>query len=65
MNAEMAKRRAVFACVQALSQSVAQLPLRLFRRPGRDREYLDEHPAALLIDRPIDFLKLRRRRNET
>jgi len=39
----------VFACVLVLSQSVAQLPLHLFRRSGRDRERLDEHPAALLI----------------
>lgn len=40
---------AVYSCVLVLSQSVAQLPLHLYRREGRDRVRVDEDPLSPLV----------------
>ncbi len=41
---------AVYACVLVLSQSVAQLPLHLYLRTGREREHLTDHYLTLLME---------------
>jgi HK97 family phage portal protein len=44
---------AVYACVRVISESVASLPLILYRRQGRARRRADEHPLyAILHDEP-------------
>lgn len=40
---------AVFACVRLLSQSVASLPCKLYRRDGRARIPASEHPVYRLV----------------
>lgn len=45
-----------FACVRALAEDVAKLPLHLYRRlPDGGRERVIDHPAARVIKRPNDF----------
>lgn len=40
---------AVYACVHAISETVGQLPLKLYRKTGTGREVADEHPLYLLL----------------
>ena len=40
---------AVYACVQAISETVASLPLILFKRNGEDRERATDHPLYRLL----------------
>lgn len=40
---------AVYACVQAVSETVASLPLILFKRAGEDRERAAEHPLYRVL----------------
>lgn len=40
---------AVFACVQAVSETVASLPLILFKRNGDDRERATDHPLYRVL----------------
>lgn len=43
----------VYACVQVLAGSVAQMPLKLYRRLERGKEVADTHPLYFLLhDRP-------------
>ena len=45
-----------FACVRALAEDVAKLPLHLYRRlPDGGRERVVDHPAARVIKRPNGF----------
>lgn len=47
---------AVYACVQALSESTACLPLHVYRRTDTgDRERADGHWLSRLLDRPNDW----------
>lgn len=47
---------AVFACVQALSESTATLPLHVFeRRADGDRERADDHPLARVLREPNGY----------
>jgi HK97 family phage portal protein len=44
---------AVFACVRVLSESIASLPLHVYRRNGEARERADDHPLySVLHSRP-------------
>lgn len=44
---------AVYACVSAISETVASLPLILFKRDGEDRQRATDHPLyAVLHDQP-------------
>lgn len=44
---------AVFACVQALSESTACLPLHVYKKlPNGDRQRADDHPLARVLRRP-------------
>ena len=44
---------AVYACVQALSESTACLPLHLYRRgENGDRQRADDHPLSRVLDAP-------------
>lgn len=44
---------AVYACVSAISETVASLPLILFKRNGEDRQRATDHPLyAVLHDQP-------------
>ena len=40
---------AVYACVAAVSETVASLPLILFRRKGDDRERASDHPLYRVL----------------
>jgi len=40
---------AVYACVRVLSESIAGLPLILYRQNGRNRERADKHPLYFLL----------------
>lgn len=40
---------AVYACVRILSESIAGLPLILYRQTGRNRERADRHPLYFLL----------------
>lgn len=42
----------VSACVGAISSAMSSLPLRVYRRVGRGREEVDNHPVAALLRRP-------------
>lgn len=45
-----------FACLRALAEDVAKLPLHLYRRlPDGGRERVTDHPAARVVRRPNDF----------
>lgn len=45
-----------FACVRALAEDVAKLPLHLYRRlPDGGRERVTDHPAARVLRRPNEF----------
>jgi HK97 family phage portal protein len=47
---------AVFACVQALSESVSTLPLHVyFREPNGDRTRADDHPLARVLREPNSY----------
>lgn len=47
---------AVFACVQALSESTATLPLHVFNRSDDGtRERADDHPLARVLRQPNDY----------
>ncbi|MDD2729734.1 phage portal protein [Malikia sp.] len=43
------KVSAVYACVQAISETVASLPLILFKRSGEDRERATDHPLYRVL----------------
>lgn len=43
------KVSAVYACVQAISETVASLPLILFKRNGQDRERAVDHPLYRVL----------------
>ncbi len=46
----------VFGCVKVISESVAQLPLHLYRRDGANKERATDHPLyALLNDAPNEW----------
>jgi HK97 family phage portal protein len=48
---------AVFACVRVLAESVASLPLIVYRRTADGKERAPEHPLyRLLHDRPNDYM---------
>lgn len=49
---------AVMACVRVISEGVAQLPFHLFRKTadGRGSERVADHPVALVLDQPNDFM---------
>lgn len=52
VNEETAMRiSAVYACVRVLSESVAMLPLKLYRRDGRARELASGHPLYRVLHR--------------
>lgn len=40
---------AVYACVHAISETVGQLPLKLYRKTSAGREVADEHPLYLIL----------------
>ncbi len=40
---------AVFGCVQVISSSIAAMPLQLFRKQGKIRERVEDHPVARLL----------------
>ncbi|HMM73032.1 MAG TPA: phage portal protein, partial [Rhodocyclaceae bacterium] len=40
---------AVYACVSAIAETVASLPLILFRRAGEDRERATDHPLYQVL----------------
>ena len=40
---------AVYACVHTISETVGQLPFKLYRREGKNRLLADEHPLYLLL----------------
>ena len=40
---------AVYACVGAISETVASLPLILFRRDGEDRQRATDHPLYRVL----------------
>lgn len=40
---------AVYACVHAISETVGQLPLKLYRKTAKGREVADDHPLYLLL----------------
>lgn len=47
---------AVYACVSAISETIASLPLILYKRTGEDREKATEHPLyRVLHDQPNDI----------
>ena len=41
---------AVYACVQAISEAVATLPLVMYRRDGKDREAVEDHPLHHVLN---------------
>lgn len=43
---------AVYACVRVISETVSSLPLGVFRRDGRDKSEVRQHPTAKLLRRP-------------
>ena len=48
-NTEPEGISAVYACVQAISETVASLPLILFKRDGEDRTRASEHPLYRVL----------------
>ena len=40
---------AVYACVHAISETVGQLPMKLYRKTGANREEASEHPVYTLL----------------
>lgn len=40
---------AVHSCVKVLAQSVAQLPIHVYRKNGKKREVIDDHPLSELL----------------
>jgi len=48
-NTEPEGISAVYACVQAISETVASLPLILFKRDGEDRTRANEHPLYRVL----------------
>jgi phage portal protein BeeE len=56
---------AVFACVQIIAETVATLPLLVYRREGDGKSPAGDHPVARLFGRapntlqtPVEFLEL-------
>lgn len=56
---------AVFACVQIIAETVATLPLLVYRREGKSKSQAVDHPVARLFSRapntlqtPVEFLEL-------
>lgn len=48
---------AVFACVQALSESTAALPLHVYQRlPNGSRQRADDHPLARVLEEPNGYM---------
>jgi HK97 family phage portal protein len=45
----------VYACVRILSESVAQLPMRMYERDGVKRKEVTEHDAILLLNNPNEW----------
>jgi HK97 family phage portal protein len=46
---------AVYAAVRVISETVASLPLHVYEREGQGRRRLDEHPVALLLEKPNPY----------
>ena len=53
---------AVYACVQAISETTASLPLILFKRNGDDRERASDHPLYRVLH---DMAKKKKKCNPT
>ncbi|HBD89225.1 MAG TPA: phage portal protein, partial [Gemmobacter sp.] len=48
---------AVYACVLVLSQSIAQLPIHIYRKNGKRKEIATDHPLYPLIhDQPNEWM---------
>lgn len=45
---------AVWACVKLLSETVASLPLNVYRKDGQNRELADDHPLTLLFSNKVN-----------
>lgn len=47
----------VFSCVRVLAESVGMLPCKLYKRSGRGREQVEDHPVARLLSiAPNDYM---------
>lgn len=48
---------AVYACITVISEDVAKLPLKVYRKRGNVREERPNHPVALLLRRPHPLIR--------